>query len=293
MIALPQIIDRSAPALRQDVTPRRGLEVRLAISATEVDAAQALRYRVFYEEMGARPTARSAFERRDRDAFDGHCDHLLIIDHERGGAVGSVIATYRLLRRSEAVRHGGFYTATEFDISTLLAYPGELLELGRSCVDMAYRTGAIMQLMWRGIADYVLRHDIKLLFGCASLPGTDSGRLGPALAYLHQHHLAPPSLRALALPDRYVNMDLLPPDKIDAEAAVAQLYARAAVAALPPLVKGYLRIGGLVGDGAVVDHQFSTTDVCIVVVTDVVTDKYFNHFLRRERGREHHREPMR
>jgi putative hemolysin len=283
MVALPQIIDRPVSSLQQDVALRKGLEVRLATSETEIDAAQALRYRVFYEEMGARPTARAAFERRDRDAFDGRCDHLLIIDHERGGVGGSVIATYRLLRRSEAVRHGGFYTATEFDISTLLAYPGEILELGRSCVDAAYRTGAIMQLMWRGIADYVLRHDIKLLFGCASLPGTDIARLGPALAYLHQHHLAPPSLRARALPNRYVNMDLLPPDKIDAEAAVAQVYARSAVAALPPLVKGYLRVGGLIGDGAVVDDQFGTTDVCIVVVTDGVTDKYFNHFLRRGR----------
>ena len=281
MTALPQLLDKPNRSARQDVAPRQGLEVRLAKSAAEIDAAQALRYRVFYEEMGAHPTARAAFERRDRDSFDGHCDHLLIIDHERGG--GAVVATYRLLRRSAAARHGGFYTATEFDISALLAHPGEILELGRSCVDAAYRTGAIMQLMWRGIADYVLRHDIKLLFGCASLPGTDVGRLRPALAYLHQHHLAPPSLRARALAARYVDMDLLPVDKIDAEAAAAQLYARSAIAALPPLVKGYLRVGGLVGDGAVIDHQFGTTDVCIVVVTDGVTDKYFNHFLRRGR----------
>jgi L-ornithine Nalpha-acyltransferase len=284
MIALPQVMDRPVTALRQDVALRKGLEVRLAVSATEIDAAQALRYRVFYEEMGARPTARAAFERRDRDTFDNCCDHLLIIDHDSGSAGGAVVATYRLLRRSEAVRHGGFYSATEFDISPLLTYGGEILELGRSCVDAAYRTGAIMQLMWRGIADYVLRHDIELLFGCASLPGTDISRLGPALAYLHQHHLAPPSLRARALADRYVNMDLLPPDKIDAEAAVAQVYARSTIAALPPLVKGYLRVGGFVGDGAVVDHQFGTTDVCIVVVTDGVTDKYFNHFLRRGRN---------
>jgi putative hemolysin len=283
MIALPQIIDRSPSALRQEVAPRKGLEVRLAASAMEIDAAQALRYRVFYEEMGARPSPRAAYERRDRDTFDTCCDHLLIIDHEAGAAGGSVVATYRLLRRSEALRHGGFYSATEFDISPLLAYPGEILELGRSCVDAGYRTGAIMQLMWRGIADYVLRHDIKLLFGCASLPGTDTVRLGPALAYLHQHHLAPPALRARALADRYVKMDLLPPDKIDAAAAVAQVYARSAIAALPPLVKGYLRVGGFIGDGAVVDHQFGTTDVCIVVVTDGVTDKYFNHFLRRGR----------
>jgi putative hemolysin len=285
MAALPRVTDLPRTSIHPSSVPSRDLEVRLAASPAEIDAAQALRYRVFYEEMGAHPTAREALERRDRDCFDAHCDHLLIIDHERGGAGDAVVATYRLLRRSQAARHGGFYTATEFDIASLLAYPGEILELGRSCVETAYRTGAIMQLMWRGIADYVLRHDIKLMFGCASLPGTDVARLRPALAYLHQHHLAPAFIRARALPARYVSMDLLPPDKIDTEAAVAQVYARSAVAALPPLVKGYLRVGGFVGDGAVIDHQFATTDVCIVVVTDGVTDKYFNHFLRRGRDR--------
>jgi len=285
MSALPKLTEVPCRSKRHSPAPGRDLEVRLAGSAREIDAAQALRYRVFYEEMGAQPTVADAIERRDRDAFDDHCDHLLIFDHARGAESDAVIATYRLLRRRQARRHIGFYTATEFDIGLLLAYPGEILELGRSCVDATYRTGAIMQLMWRGIADYVLRHDIKLLFGCASLPGTDVGKLGPALAYLHQHHLAPRHLRARALGHRYVDMDLLPPDKIDAETAVAQLYARSAVAALPPLVKGYLRVGGFVGEGAVIDHQFGTTDVCIVVVTDGVTDKYFNHFLRRGDGR--------
>ncbi len=247
MTALPRIFIEPSRSLQQEFMPRKGLEVRLAASPAEIDAAQALRYRVFYEEMGAHPSPRAATERRDRDSFDNHCDHLLIIDHERGNGSDAVIATYRLLR--------------------------------------SYRTGAIMQLMWRGIADYVLRHEITLLFGCASLPGTEIEKLGPALGYLHQNHLAPPSLRARALPDRYVKMDLLSVDKIDTEVAVAQVYARSAVAALPPLVKGYLRIGGFVGDGAVIDHQFDTTDVCIVVVTDGVTDKYFNHFLRRGHSR--------
>jgi len=285
MTALPRVTEITLPSIQPIAVPARGLEVRLAASSAEIDAAQALRYRVFYEEMGARPTAREAIDRRDRDCFDEHCDHLLIIDHERGGMGDTVVATYRLLRRGQAARHGGFYTATEFDIALLLAYPGEILELGLSCVEPAYRTGAIMQLMWHGIADYVLRHDIKLMFGCASLAGTDVARLRPALAYLHQYHLAPPFIRARALAGRYVSMDLLPPDNIDAEAVVAQVYARSAVAALPPLVKGYLRVGGFVGDGAVIDHQFGTTDVCIVVVTDGVTDKYFKHFLRRGRDR--------
>ena len=103
-----------------------------------------------------------------------------------------MIGTYRLLRRSVAERHGGFYTQTEFDIAPLLAVPGELLELGRSCVAAAYRTRPTMQLLWRGIAKYVFEHDIKIMFGCASLPGTDIAELAPALTYLHHFHLAPP-----------------------------------------------------------------------------------------------------
>ena len=262
------------------------LEVRVADSEAEIDAAQALRYRVFYEEMSARPDARTAATRRDRDEFDAYCDHLLVIDHSRGTGADAVVGTYRLLRRSVALDHAGFYTATEFDITPLLAFPGEILELGRSCVDAAYRTRPTMQLLWRGIASYVFQYDIKLMFGCASLPGTDPQALAVPLSYLYHYHLAPPSLRVQALPDRYVDMNILPCGDVDPEAAVAQLDARAAVAALPPLIKGYLRLGGLVGNGAVIDHQFNTTDVCIIVVTDRVTKKYFNHYQRQVIGTE-------
>ena len=270
------------PKLRQSITSG-SLEVRLARDAAEVDDAQALRYRVFYEEMGARADAETAATRRDRDRFDRYCDHLLVIDHakENGrGEAGQVIGTYRLLRRSIAECHDGFYTATEFDIAPLLATSGELMELGRSCVEAAYRTRPTMQLLWRGIAEYVFAHDIRIMFGCASLPGTDLAELAPALTYLHHFHLAPESLRVRALPDRYVAMDRLKPEEIDAEAVVAQLGNRATIAALPPLLKGYLRLGALIGDGAVIDQQFNTTDVCIIVVSDRMTDKYFNHYAR-------------
>lgn len=262
------------------------LEVRLAASDAEIDAAQALRYRVFYEEMQARPNAEAAASRRDRDAFDAYCDHLLVIDERRGMGAAGVVGTYRLLRRAVAMQSGGFYTATEFDIGPLLAYPGEILELGRSCVDPAYRTRPTMQLLWRGIASYVFQNDIKVMFGCASLPGTDPKALAVPLSYLHHYHLAPPPLRARALPDRYVGMNLLPHGDIDPNAAVAQFDSRAAIAALPPLIKGYLRLGGLVGDGAVIDPQFNTTDVCLIVVTDRITDKYFNHYQRQLGGAE-------
>ena len=256
------------------------LEVRLADCAADVDAAQELRYRVFYEEMSARATPEMASRRRDFDRFDAYCDHLLVVDHARGDAPESVVGTYRLLRRSVARTRGGFYTETEFDIAPLVAQPGELLELGRSCVDAQYRNRATMQLLWQGIASYVFRHDIKLMFGCASLPGTDPAALAVSLSYLHHFHLAPKSLRARALADRYIEMNLMAPGEIDADAAVAQIDTRAAMAALPPLIKGYLRLGGLVGEGAVIDPQFNTTDVCIIVVTDRVTDKYFNHYRR-------------
>jgi putative hemolysin len=272
-----RLLRSAVEPVRSESISTGSLEVRLARTAREVEDAQALRYRVFYEEMGATADAETAASRRDRDRFDAYCDHLLVIDHGKGDT-GQVIGTYRLLRRSVADRHEGFYTQTEFDVSPLLATSGELLELGRSCVEAAYRTRPTMQLLWRAIANYVFRHDIKIMFGCASLHGTNLTELAPALTYLHHFHLAPPSLRVRALPDHYVAMDRLKPDEIDAEAVVAQLGNRATIAALPPLLKGYLRLGALIGDGAVIDRQFNTTDVCIIVVSDRITDKYFNHY---------------
>ena len=244
------------------------LQVRLARNAMEIDAAQALRYRVFYEEMGAQPTAEMAAQRRDFDRFDAECDHLLVIDHARGAVVG----TYRLIRRGIAARLGGFYSSSEYDLGTIPDYPGELLELGRSCTDAPARSGPAAKLMWRGIAAYVFHHNIELMFGCASLAGTDPDALALPLAYLHHFHRAPPPLSARALPDRYVAMDRLAKEQVDAAQAQALL---------PPLIKAYLRLGGFVGDGAVIDRQFNTTDVAIVVKTNLVTDKYYRYYERR------------
>ena len=250
------------------------LEVRLSTNAIEVEASQALRYRVFYEEMAARPTAEMAKLRRDFDVFDRYADHLLVIDHARGPGATGVVGTYRLIRRAAARRMGRFYSADEYDIGPLETYDGEVLELGRSCVAAEYRTGQTMQLLWRGIAAYVFHFDIELMFGCASLPGVDPDDLALPLSFLHHRHLAPSELRPRAVPNRYVEMNRLAADDIDN---------RAALVALPPLIKGYLRLGGYVGDGAVIDHQFHTTDVCIVVKTDLVTDKYYKHYERKER----------
>jgi putative hemolysin len=251
------------------------LGLRLAEDAAEVDAAQALRYRVFYEEMGARPDAATRAARRDSDEFDEVADHLLVLDHHLGQGPEAVVGTYRLIRRAGARRIGRFYSESEYDIAPLLAFPGEIMELGRSCVAEAYRTRGTLQLLWRGIAAYVFRHRVTLMFGCASLPGTDLDGLATQLTYLHANHLAPPELRPRALPQRYVPMGRLDPATIDAKAALIDL---------PPLIKGYLRLGGFVGDGAVIDEQFNTTDVCVVVKTDLVTDKYYRHYERTAGG---------
>jgi putative hemolysin len=260
------------------------LEVRLARDAADIDAAQALRYRVFYDELGARPSAAARATRRDSDRFDTYCDHMLVIDHAKGAGPGSIVGTYRLLRRSVAERHDGFYTATEFDIARLLAIPGEHLELGRSCVDVEHRNRPTMQLLWKGIAAYVFAHDIKLMFGCASLPGTDPAAHAATLSYLHHNHLAPEALRVQALPQHRISMDTLPAGAGGHADAIRAFDVRTAIAALPPLIKGYLRLGGFVGEGAVVDREFNTIDVCILVVTDTVTDKYFTHDSRQVGG---------
>lgn len=245
------------------------LEVRLAGSKAEIEAAQRLRYRVFYEEMGAQPNAAMAAEKRDFDEFDDYCDHLLVINNRAKEDFG-VIGTYRLHRRDNP-NFKGYYSSAEYDIAKIEAFKGAVLELGRSCVDAEWRTKMTMQLLWRGIAGYVFAHKIDLLFGCASLPGTEPQALALPLSYLYHNHLAPAAICPRALPERYAEMNLLPPDKIDS---------RRALAALPPLIKGYLRLGGFVGDGAVIDPQFNTTDVCVIVQTDLITDKYFRHYDR-------------
>ena len=274
-----------------DPHPRTGtlgrlghLEVRLASSAAEIRLAQKLRYRVFYQEMSAVADARVSRARRDADAFDAFCDHLLVIDHGRPrdrlhqrlhdrflGTNPAIVGTYRLLRQEVAERRGGFYTAGEYDIAPLIAANPHLnfLELGRSCVLEPYRDKRTVELLWHGIWSYVLMHGIDVMLGCASLEGTDPDRLALPLSFLNQAAKAPPDWRARALADRYVEMDRLPDDAIDAKAALR---------VLPPLVKGYLRLGGFVGDGAVVDHHFGTTDVLIVLPVANINPRYVAHY---------------
>jgi putative hemolysin len=254
------------------------LTVRLARDAADIDAAQHLRYRVFYEELDARADLDARKSRRDRDSYDAVCDHLLVM--HRGPSIGpgainladgELVGTYRLLRQSVAERAGGFYTQGEFDIAPLIRRHPRLdfLELGRSCVLKPYRTKPVVELLWQGIWNYVRLNDLDVMLGCASLEGTDPSRHDLPLSYMARHCMAPPDWHVRALADRRVEMDRLPRGKINSREALRQL---------PTLIKGYLRLGCYIGDGAVIDEQFNTIDVLIILPVSAINPRYFSHF---------------
>ena len=229
--------------------------VRLAEDPQDLRAAQRLRYEVFVEELGGDGPLVDHQARLERDSFDEVFDHLIVTDDARGGLV---VGVYRLLRDDQARAAGQFYSEDEYDLSVLKASGRRLMELGRSCLARGYRGGTAMYHLWNGLARYVLRHEIEVLFGVASFHGTDPEALAQPLSLLHARHLAPEPLRVRALDAHYQRMDLVRPDLIDRRAAMVQV---------PALIKAYLRMGGFVGDGAFVDHAFNTTDVCLVMDT--------------------------
>lgn len=252
------------------------LEVRLATTKREVRRAQRLRYRVFYNEMSAVPNAACMLAQRDMDEYDAICDHLLVLDHDAPRKPfrpnkPKVVGTYRLLRQEVADRFFGFYTASEFDVQPVIDANPQLrfLELGRSCVLKPYRNKRTVELLWHGIWTYVLHHRIDVMFGCASLEGTDPAKMALPLSFLHHFARAPEEWNVKALPERFVSMDLLNKEGIDA---------RAALHSLPPLIKGYLRLGGTVGEGAVIDRQFGTTDVLVMLPVKAINPRYIGHF---------------
>ena len=256
------------------------LEVRLARSKKDIKRAQRLRYNVFYRDGAAIADARTMLARRDKDAFDRICDHLLVIDHAATQPLDGarafkrkppVVGTYRLLGQDAADRHGGFYTESEFDVGGLIERHSQLrfLELGRSCVLPPYRNKRTVELLWHGIWTYVRRHRFDVMIGCASLDGTDPDRLALQLSFLHHFAGAPAEWRANAHPGRRVEMNRIAKDAINPKAALHEL---------PPLLKGYLRLGAVIGDGAVVDDQFGTTDVLVILPIGAINARYVQHF---------------
>ena len=242
-------------------------EVRLAASEEDIRAAQRLRYEVFVEEMGASASPEARRERREKDAYDPFFDHLLLIDKKAAKVVG----VYRLMRDDMATGGIGFYGAQEYDLGKLQGR--RTLELGRSCVAKAYRGGVGMHLLWEGLGEYVSHHRVEILFGVASFHGIDIAPLKPALSYLHHRYLAPEDLRVRS--KTYVPLDQVGLDAVDAKAALR---------AIPPLIKAYLRLGGFVGDGAFIDHDFNTVDVCLLMDTGRMVQKYRDLYSRGRGG---------
>ncbi len=248
-------------------------QIRLAASEADLLAAQRLRYRVFVEELGGDGPLVDHNGRFERDSFDPHYDHLVLIDTRRdAAALDHVVGVYRLLPWDRAERIGRFYSEDEYDLSLLRASRRRLLELGRSCVHREYRGGTAMFLLWSGLADYVLARDVDLLFGVASFHGTDPEPLRQPLAYLHHNHLAPEDCRVRVWPGHFQPMDLLPPDEINKTAAMARM---------PALIRAYLRLGGFVGEGAFIDHGFNTVDVCLLMDTARMSERHRGYFTRR------------
>lgn len=251
-------------------------EVRLARDALDLKASQRLRYEVFVEELGGTGPLVDHKARLEADEFDPLYDHLVLIDPSRSADdLAHVVGAYRLLRSDRAAEIGRFYCDAEYDLSALRSSGRKLLELGRSCVHPEHRGGAAMLMLWNALADYVLAHQIEILFGVASFHGTDPQALKMPLSWLHHHHLAPEGLRPRALPEHFQRMDLVPEAALDRRQALAEM---------PNLIKAYLRLGGFVGEGAFIDAPFNTTDVLLLMDTKAMSDKHRAFYTRRVEG---------
>lgn len=231
------------------------LIVRLAETPEDVRLAERLRYDVFVDELGGSGPMVDHVARRERDAFDEVADHLLLQDLRRPG---KVVGAYRLIGEAAAREASGYYSEGEYDLTPLKASGRRLLELGRSCLHPEYRGGSAMLRLWQGLGAYVVDQRIDVLFGVASFHGNDVTPFAEALSDLHHRFLAPPEMRVRARAESFQRMDLVPVDQIDRAAAMR---------ATPALIKAYLRLGGRVGEGAFIDRDFNTIDVCLVMDT--------------------------
>jgi len=240
-----------------------GLELRLASSRFERIEAQRLRLEVFNLELqlGLSSSLASGL---DQDAHDGHCDHLLVVDTERDCLVG----TYRLLS-FDRVPSFGFYSETEFDLTNVKRSGLRLLELGRSCVALEYRDGRVISLLCRGIAKYLRRTNADALMGCASIHGTDLPELATIREMLSQRFLSDPSLRVY--PRRGFDIPPLP--------RRAPVDETSTFRSLPPLFRGYLRLGAKVCGPPAYDRQFGTTDFFVLAKTCDIESRYGRRFL--------------
>lgn len=253
---------------------RQHMKIRLAESSDEVRVAQRLRYHVFHGEGGAKFNGEAGL---DADRFDARSEHLLVIEPfndvpaEFALSDGKLIGTYRMLTQKSAAALGGFYSASEFDLAPLLLRKNNLnfLELGRSCVLKRARGTAVVELLWQGIWNFVRANQVDVMLGCASFEGTDPLVYAQALSFLAQQIPVPEGWQVRALDRCHHNMNLVPPQSYDAKRVLA---------GLPPLIKGYLRLGCCFGEGCVIDRDFNTVDVLVILPVSAINPRYFARF---------------
>ena len=246
--------------------------IKLVDTKSELKKAQALRYSVFYKEKKAKSNFPKKMMKLDYDKIDKFADHLIVIDKKRKSIKNKIVGTYRLIRGDVALSFGGFYTSSEFDLTNILnSYKHkQILELGRSCVHKDYRNGTTMKLLWKAIAEYIKLYDIKVLLGCASFPGTDVQEFSKELSYLRSNFSLPEEISVKSLLDNNYPVYI----KNNINESDIRTFAK-----LPPLIKGYLRVGGRVSDSFFVDYDFNTIDLCVIVQTVNIDEKYKNKFL--------------
>ncbi|MBN1783608.1 MAG: GNAT family N-acetyltransferase [Alphaproteobacteria bacterium] len=237
--------------------------VRLAQTEEDRRLVQDLVDDVFHREEGVDP---ETVQQRQHDihVINPACDHLMVFSKD----TDQLIATYRLIRREHADKIGGFYTKEEYDLTNILNYGGEILEFSRAVTHKDFRTSGVMMIVWKGLAEYIKVYDVKLMFGIPSFHGTDPKKFAAELSYLYHFHRAPDEI--LCRSKDYTSMDFIPKDQINEKEAFMNL---------PPLLKGYLRVGAVIGDGAYVDEDFDTVDVQVIVETSKTSGTYKKHFL--------------
>lgn len=273
IVTLETDTPKAIPTLQDDILGQLGkLQVRLARSENEILNAQRIRFSVFHNEFGAKLDDNSMQLERDQDLFDAYCDHLIVLDTELPGQESEqIVGTYRLMRKQHAVKAGGYYSADEFAVAGLMARHSNrnFLELGRSCVLPAYRGKRTIELLWQGIWTYTRQNNIDVMIGCASFAGTIPAKHAEALTFLNTHAKVRGEWYIAPLPARHVSMDMMPEEAIDLKSAITKL---------PPLIKGYLRLGAAFGDGAVIDPVFKTIDVMVVLPVEHIKQRYKSHY---------------
>lgn len=259
----------------------RDYEVRLTRNKEERRQVRNLRYDVFVLEEGASVTEEQKALREEYDSFDLYANYMAVFHN------GKVVGTYRIIDREAAEKAKGFYTETEYNISKIKKIDGNILEMSRACVAKDYRDNAlVMRLLWLGLGEYIAKHEVKILFGVASWVGRDTTESAHALSYLYYNHLSPYNLRARVLSENFAEgvnhelsqMNILPKAFVNEEIAKKQM---------PPLIKGYLRLGASFGKGVFIDKPFNTYDVFVMIQTNKIEKQYQKHFVGSENAFDH------